>query len=113
MLRASAKQTNRPVDLRSVVDAGIDPGLDWGRALLEFTDALVLGDDDELPIARQRLLDVAGEPATVRAAGCAGNFQMMNRVLDAVVAPVNPVFASVGDELGITVPAHLAAGMDS
>ena len=111
MLRASAEKTNRPLDLRSVVDAGTDPELDWGRALLEFTDALVLGDHDELPIARQRLLEVSGEAATVRAAGCVGNFQMMNRVLDAVLAPVNPVFASVGDELGITVPALLAGGM--
>ncbi len=107
MLRASAKQTDRPVDLRSVVDAGVEPLLEWGRPLLEFTDALVLGDPDELPISRQRLLEVAGEAATVRAAGCVGNFQLMNRVLDAVIAPVNPAFAPMGVELGLTVPAHL------
>lgn len=110
MLRASAKQTNRPVDLRSVVDAGVDPLVEWGRPLLEFTDALVLGDTDELPIARRHLIDVAGEAATVRAAGCVGNFQLMNRALDAVLAPVNPVFAPVGAHLGITVPAHLTPG---
>ncbi|MCP3854442.1 MAG: hypothetical protein GY745_09660 [Actinomycetia bacterium] len=110
MLRASAKKTNRPINLLSIVDAGVDPQLEWGRPLLEFTDALVLRDTDELPVARQRLLDVAGEPATVRAAGCAGNFQLMNRALDAVLAPVNPVFAPIGQELGITVPAHLTPG---
>jgi hypothetical protein len=47
--------------------------------------------------------------ATQRVAEVAANFQMMNRILDAVGVPVNQRLSAVVDELGLTIPDHLIA----
>ncbi len=107
MLRVSSNRTNRPVDLLSIVDVSIEPVLPWGRELLAFTDAAVLRDDDELPLARASLQRLAGDAGVVRAAACAGNFEMMNRLLDATGVRVPSAGMTLADELGIDVPEHL------
>lgn len=107
MLRASSRQTDRPVDLQSIVDPFTDSLLPAGRELLAFTDAAVLGDADEMPPARAALLSVAGPAATIRAAAVAGNFQMMNRLLDALGVRVGPSAMRLANELGVEVPPHL------
>lgn len=107
MLRASSEATARPVELRGIIDVGVDPLLPASRELLAFTDAAVLGDVHEIAVARERLLAVVGEPGVVRAASCAGAFQMMNRVLDAVGSPVGSGELAIADVLGVAVPAHL------
>jgi hypothetical protein len=107
MLRASAEKTGRPADLRAVVDPMRDPLLPAGPQLLAFADAAVLRDADEMPVARRALLDAAGPEAVVRAAGCAGNFQMMNRLLDAIGVRVRRQGMDLAAELGLQVPRHL------
>jgi alkylhydroperoxidase family enzyme len=107
MLRASSEATARPVDLRGIVDVGVDPLLPAARELLAFTDAAVLGDTLEIAPARERLRAVVGDAGLVRAASCAGAFQMMNRVLDAVGSPVRPAERATADSLGLAVPGHL------
>jgi hypothetical protein len=107
MLRASAARTGRPVDLRALVDPMADPLLLAGRELVAFTDAAVLRDIDEMPLARRALLDAAGPAAVVRAAAVAGNFEMMNRLLDAIGVSVRAGGMAVADELGLRVPDHL------
>ena len=107
MLRASGQSTDRANDLRAVVDPMRDPLVPAGPELLAFTDAAVLRDDEELPLARQALLDRAGPAAVVRAAAVAGNFEMMNRLLDAVGVAVNRRQADLAAELGLRVPDHL------
>lgn len=84
-----------------------DPLLPNGGALLAFADAAVLRDDDEIGPARQALLDRAGPEAVVRAAAVAGNFEMMNRLLDAVGVAVGGRQAALADELGLRLPDHL------
>ena len=107
MLRASAARTNRSVDLRAALDPMVDSRLPAGPELLAFTDATVLRDAEEMPIARQALLDTAGPDAVVRAAAVAGNFEMMNRLLDAVGVAVTHQGAALAAELGLRVPDHL------
>ncbi len=107
MLRASGKRTQRPVDLGSIVDITTDPLLPAGRELLAFTDAAVLRDDDEMPVAREALRQLVGDAGVVRAAACAGNFEMMNRLLDAIGVPVSEAGIALADGLGLVVPRHL------
>lgn len=106
MLRASAEASGVDVDITAVVDSTRDPGVPAGRALLAFADALVLDDPDELAVARRGLLDAVGETGTAKAAAVVGNFEMMNRCLDAIGARVAG-FDELAAELGITVPPHL------
>jgi len=107
MLRASATSTGRQADLRALVDPMRPSLLPAGSELLAFTDAAVLRDADEMPVARQALLEVAGPAAVVRAAAVAGNFEMMNRLLDAIGVAVRGPSLALADELGLRVPDHL------
>lgn len=107
MLRASSDKTGRPAELHAVVDPMRDPLVPAGAELLAFTDAAVLRDREEMDTARQALLGVAGIEAVVRAAAVAGNFDMMNRLLDATGVVVPQRMAVVADELGLRLPDHL------
>ncbi len=109
MLRASGEKTGRPSDLTAIVDPVRDSLLPAGGELLAFADAAVLRDGDEMPVARRKLLDAAGPAAVVRAAAVAGNFEMMNRLLDAVGVAVRGGQLRLADELGLRVPDHLRA----
>lgn len=86
----------------------IDSRLPAGSELVAFTDAAVLRDGHEMPEARTALRRAAGEAAVIRAAAVAGNFQMMNRLLDAIGVPVRRSGMRLADELGLTVPDHLS-----
>mgnify|MGYP003538313951 CR=1 FL=1 len=107
MLRASAAQTNRSVSLKAVTDLSIDSQLKWGRELLAFTDAAVTRDAQTMALARESLVLVGGLGAVVRAAGCVGTFQMMNRLMDTLGVRVDASRLALAAELGITVPTHL------
>lgn len=84
-----------------------DSLLPAGSELLAFADAAVLRDGHEMPDARTALLRTAGEAAVIRAAAVAGNFQMMNRLLDAIGVRVRRSGMAFADELGLSVPEHL------
>jgi hypothetical protein len=103
MLRASVQHTGQPADLRSIADVTRDPLLPAGRELRDLTDAAVLRDPYERDVALPALVAAAGEPAAVRSAAVAGNFEMMNRLLDGIgVGPGGMV--SIAPELGVTYP---------
>ncbi len=84
MLRASSQNLGRAADLSALSDASVEPVTPGGRRLMAFADAVVLADDLELPTACERLVAAVGAAGTVRAAAIAANFQMMNRMLDAI-----------------------------
>jgi hypothetical protein len=111
MLRASSERSSRPVALGSIVDPTLDPGIAAGRELVAFADAAVLRDDDEMTIARDRLLTVAGPRAVVRAAGVVGTFEMMNRLLDGIGVPIGAHAAPMAAVLGVDVPDHIRPGV--
>ncbi len=103
MLRASVRRSGQPVDLTAISNITRDPLLPAGRELRDLTDAAVLRDPFERDVALPALVAAAGEPAAVRAAAVAGNFEMMNRLLDGIgVGPGD--MASIADDLGVTYP---------
>lgn len=85
MLRWSAQTTDTPVDVRAVVDPGVDPLLPAGRELVAFVDSVMAGPE---PAAARALAEAGGDAAPVAAASVIGNFQMMNIVADATGIPV-------------------------
>ncbi len=101
MLRASAHMSHQDINLKAVGDSTLDPNLPAGPQLLAFADALLGSDDDALDSARSALTDVAGSDSTARAALVVGNFEMMNRLLDATGVPVPISMGSITSELGL------------
>ena len=104
MLRASAEATHQPYDLRGVTDPMVDPLLPYGCELRALTDAAVLRDPYERDIALENLIDVAGADAARRAAATAGNFEMMNRLLDGIGVGPNDHMVGLASDLGIAWP---------
>ncbi len=100
MLRASAQQTGRQVELSAIAHPDRDSLLPAGHQLLEFVTALIRGGDD-LPRARACLLEMAGGAGVVRAAAVSGNFQMMNRLVDATGVPIGQTSRLIADELDL------------
>ncbi|MGE0140882.1 MAG: hypothetical protein AB7R77_24030 [Ilumatobacteraceae bacterium] len=101
MLRASANHTARPVDLAAVTDVRVDPLIPHGRDLIAFVDAIMNGDPTLLDQARSALEAAAGRDAMVRAAAVAGNFQMMNRLVDATGVPIGASMRAIAADLGV------------
>ena len=85
----------------------VDPVLPLGRELLDFVDAAVLGDGHELPTARRDLREASGPDVVLSAAAVSANFQMMNRLLDAIGGPVDPSLFDLAADLGVELPAHV------
>ena len=104
MLRASARISDRQVDMRGVAHPSVDALLDGAREIVDFTSALVAGAD--VAETRDAAVRAIGPEPTARVAAVAGNFQMMNRILDAVGVPVpRSRAAATAKELGIDVDA--------
>ena len=101
MLRASAHVTGQQVDLRAITDRAADSLIDSGAELLAFITAIVRSDADGLDAARAELQASAGSAAVVRAAGVAGNFQMMNRLVDATGVPIGASLRAIAADLGL------------
>ena len=100
MLRASAQVAGVGIDMRAIGDRGHHPGRADAAALLRFTDALV-GRSTDLDDARAALLGLLGAEAVAPAAAAAGNFEMMNRIVDAVDIPVPASMRATGPDLGL------------
>ena len=107
MLRESANAQNVLVDIRAVTNPSLDPLLPSGRELGAFVDAVVLTDFDELPDAREDLLNALGPGGVIRASAVCAGFEGTNRIVDAVGVTVNKRYFDIGDELGVSVPDHL------
>lgn len=101
MLRASAQATGVEIDLRSIGDRTRHPGRDDAAVLLRFTDALV-GRTTDLEPARRAVGHLLGSEAVAHAAGAAANFEMMNRIVDAVGIPVSPSMQAMAVDLGLS-----------
>ena len=87
------------VDITSIA-TGEPPNIPGGAELAALTNALgaPLGRDPSLE--RAALIEVLGEARTERVVGVAATFQMMNRLLDGVGAPVSGELRSIAGELG-------------
>ena len=110
MLRRSCKANHMVIDMRVVVDSTRGCSVSNYRELIDFTDALLQGDNNVLDEARGRLHCAVGDAGVVRAAAIVGNFQMMNRALDTLGATLGEVMPSqiraLAEELGVDAPSH-------
>ena len=89
------------------MNPAVESHVPWGREILGFVDASVLADTDELPEARGELLDQAGPEVVMSVAGVIATFQLMNRLVDAVGAPIDERFDDFLTDLGLERPEHL------
>ena len=62
-------------------------GIPYSAALINFCDAFMGGDADDLSTARELLASEMSPEAMVDVAGIAANFQRMNRIADATGMP--------------------------
>lgn len=89
MLSWSSSECNRPVELAGIVDATVDPGPPGGAVLVALGHAAVsMVAPDRAPL--EAVAAEIGEEAAVDAASVAGNFELMNRVVDATGLPIGP-----------------------
>ena len=107
MLRASVEHHGGTLDTAAITAGCGSCGVDGTDEILALTDAVVMRDNAEYPDARVRAELRFGRDGADRIAMVAANFQMMNRLLDAIGAPVSPRLDPLADEMGLTVPDHL------
>ena len=91
----------------TIIDGVGDCGVPSGSAIRAFVDSTSLRDLQEYPDARVRAELALGRDGADRIAMIVGNFSMMNRILDAIGAPVGSRFDDLASEMGVAVPAHL------
>jgi len=103
MLRASSLNSGIDLNMRAIGDPTANPGPADAVILLGFAEALVTRDDAGLVTARTALAEQLGPDAVAPAAGAAGNFEMMNRILDATGVPVPRSMGAMAPELGLPV----------
>jgi hypothetical protein len=108
MLRASADKNNETINLFGVGNETIDSGVPHATALSALAEAAVLRDEHEMPIARDHAVEELGVAATVRAVAVAANFEMMNRLLDAVGIGPTGARRAIGELIGVPLPPRFA-----
>lgn len=111
MLRASSEHHGATFDIAVITRGCGACGVDGSDEILALTDAVVLRDHAEYPDARVRAELRFGRNGADRIAMVAATFQMMNRLLDAIGAPVSPHRFALAQEMGLTVPDHLRADL--
>jgi hypothetical protein len=100
MLRVSAMQTERDIDLDLINgDVSETPGLKFAAELTAFAEAVASMDEAALTAARSALADSAGAAVLVDAAGVAGNFQRMVRIADSMGIPVDDTENEMQNEI--------------
>ena len=107
MLRASVEHHGGSFATSVVVAGCGDCGVAGADEILALTDAVVMRDNAEYPDARVRAELRFGRDGADRVAMVAANFQMMNRLLDAIGAPISTRLFPLAAEMGLTVPDHL------
>lgn len=86
------------VDLRGVVDPGVDPGIAGGRELVEFVDALLGPDAGRLVQARAALVALLGYEGLLGASAIAANFSRNDRIANATGIPLEKDFVEQSED---------------
>ena len=107
MLRASIETQGEEVDLRGLTDgkAAGESSISGAAALVDFVEATLGGNTDEIAVARDLVRSELGSEALVDAAAVIGNFERMVRIADGTGIPldaaVNVATEEIRSELGI------------
>ncbi|MEM9746541.1 MAG: hypothetical protein AAF945_07585 [Actinomycetota bacterium] len=104
MLRASARHLDHEIDLAGVGSVVVDSGVAGSAEIGALAEAVVLRDEVERDISVERCVGAVGAEATARAIAVAGNFEMMNRLLDAAGVGPTVEMRSIGDLIGVPLP---------
>ncbi len=105
-LREGSAAAGLDLDL-GVVASGVVPPIDAGAPLLGLTDALTTRLVGDVTAERNDLIGSLGQQKTERSIAVCATFQMMNRALDGVGAPVAASIKPLAAELGFdpdTIP---------
>ena len=111
MLRASVEHHGGSLDAATIPKGCGDCGVTGADEIFALTDAVVMRDNAEYPDARVRAELRFGRDGTDRIAMVAANFQMMNRLMDAIGGPVSARMDLLAAEMGLVVPHHLREDM--
>ena len=108
MLRVSARKSETEVDIQGIGgDAeGAGRGIEHGRELMQFAEALASRDEGALASAREALHSAAGSRVLVDAAGVAANFQRMVRIADPIGIPYDSREAPMSKEIQAELNLH-------
>lgn len=98
-LRASSEATDLDLDI-AVVATGAQPAVPFGSELTALADELTTNWTAPPTAARTALVAAAGAAVAERAVGVVATFQMMNRLLDGVGAPVHERLHPIAKQLG-------------
>jgi hypothetical protein len=91
LLRASGRTHDKKYDLEAVTGAACDGGgVEHGRQLVAFAEAVLGENDSALLRARDALVAELGSAGLVDAAGVVGLFNAIDRVADATGIPLEP-----------------------
>ncbi len=107
MLRASLHETGQELHPRVIAEGCGTCGVPAGNDIRALVDACVMRDFDEYPDARVRAELRLGRDTADRIVMVAANFEMMNRLLDAVGVPVSATTTGLATEMGLVIPDHL------
>ena len=83
LLREGGIQTSTEIDLSIIATASGDGGVPSGGLLINFVDATMAADSDEIDRVRKKLVDSIGERGLVDAAAVMAIFQWNTRAADA------------------------------
>lgn len=89
MLRASTESFEIELTPEGITDPSVDSGIPGGPALVAFVKAVLLDGEHARAEARSRVRQELGKRALIDAAGCIGNFEMMNRVAEGTGMPIS------------------------
>lgn len=84
-----------------MTDTSVDTEVAAGGQIIELTDALLSADPVVIAAKRKAMVAQVGHAATAATAAVVANFQMMNRILDAVGVPTPSARLELADELGV------------
>ena len=107
MLRASVEHHGGAADAAIIPKGCGDCGVTGADEIFALTDSVVFRDHAEYPDARVRAELRFGGDGADRIAMVAANFQMMNRLMDAIGGPVPSRHDLLATEMNLTVPDHL------
>ena len=90
MLRESGRAVDREFNIEALVNPALEIGVDGGRVLLDFAEALLEVDVLELNRARAALAVELGAAAVAAASIIAGNFTKNDRIANGIGIPSEP-----------------------